>query len=53
MGRGRPTGAPDPFVFGEVVSRRDLPRGVRVKVFRDGLVALMLGGLARSPYDSS
>jgi hypothetical protein len=34
---------PDPKVFGEVVATASLPGGVRVRAFRDGMVAFAMG----------
>jgi hypothetical protein len=47
-----PQPLPDPQVLGEVIRTVELPHGVRARVFRDGLVAFMLGELAVSPYES-
>jgi hypothetical protein len=47
-----PQSTPNPSVLGEVVATMDLSQGVRVRVFRDGMVAFMLGDLATSPYDT-
>lgn len=47
-----PQPPPDPGLLGEVVTTTELPHGVRVRVFRDGMVAFMLGDLAVSPYDA-